>query len=106
MKKLKFTNVKQLTQGSGFDSTTGPLGLSRWLRDKDSAFNAGNTGSIPGLGRPAGEGNGDPLQYSCLVNPMDRKPGRLRSVGLQRLRYSLATKQQLDLKEQSYEIGD
>ena len=29
-------------------------------------------GSIPGLGRSPGEGNGNPLQYSCLVNPMDR----------------------------------
>ena len=101
MKKQKFTNVKQLTQGSGFDPTTGPLGLSRRLRGKDSTFKAGDTGSIPGLGR-----NGDALQYSCLANPTDRKPGRLRSMGLQRLRYNLATKQQLDLKEQSYEIGD
>ena len=106
MKKQKFTNVKQLTQGSRFDPTTGPLGLSRRLKGKDSTFKAGDTGSIPGLGRPPGEGNGDALQYSCLANPTDRKPGRLRSMGLQRLRYNLATKQQLDLKEQSYEIGD
>ena len=33
---------------------------------------AGNAGSIPGSGRSPGEGNGDPLQYSCLENPMDR----------------------------------
>ena len=32
---------------------------------------AGDLGSIPGLGRPSGEGNGYPLQYSCLENPMD-----------------------------------
>ena len=32
----------------------------------------GDTGSIPGLGRSPGEGNGNPLQYSCLRNPMDR----------------------------------
>ena len=37
-----------------------------------SACNAGDLGSIPGLGRSPGEGNGSPLQYSCLENPMDR----------------------------------
>ena len=36
-----------------------------------SACNAGDPGSIPGLGRSPGEGNGNPLQYSCLENPMD-----------------------------------
>ena len=35
------------------------------------AYNAGDTGSIPWLGRPSGEGNGHPLQYSCLENPID-----------------------------------
>ena len=38
---------------------------------KVSAYNAGDLGSIPGLGRFPGEGNGNPLQYSCLENPMD-----------------------------------
>ena len=38
---------------------------------KASACNAGDLGSIPGLGRSPGEGNGAPLQYSCLENPMD-----------------------------------
>ena len=38
---------------------------------KESACNAGDMGSIPGLGRSPGEGNGNPLQYSCLENPMD-----------------------------------
>ena len=37
-----------------------------------SACNAGDTGSIPGSGRSPAEGNGNPLQYSCLENPMDR----------------------------------
>ena len=40
--------------------------------DKASACNVGDPGSIPGLGRSPGEGNGNPLQYSCLENPMDR----------------------------------
>ena len=39
---------------------------------KESACNAGDPGSIPGLGRPLGEENGNPLQYSCLENSMDR----------------------------------
>ena len=39
---------------------------------KESACNAGDLGLIPGLGRPSGEGNGNPLQYSCLESPMDR----------------------------------
>ena len=39
---------------------------------KESALNAGDLGLIPGLGRCPGEGNGYPLQYSCLENPMDR----------------------------------
>ena len=39
---------------------------------KASAYTAGDPGSIPGLGRSPGEGNGNPLQYSCLGNPMDR----------------------------------
>ena len=42
------------------------------LDSKDSTCNAGDQGSIPGLGRSPGEGNGYPLQYSCLVNPLDR----------------------------------
>ena len=40
---------------------------------KASAYSVGDQGSIPGLGRSSGEGNGTPLQYSCLENPMDRK---------------------------------
>ena len=39
---------------------------------KESACNAGDTGSIPGLERSPGEGKGNPFQYSCLVNLMDR----------------------------------
>ena len=38
---------------------------------KESARNAGDPGLIPGLGRSPGEGNGNPLQYSCLENSMD-----------------------------------
>ena len=41
--------------------------------DKASVYNVGDLGSIPGLGRFPGEGNGNPLQHSCLENPMDRR---------------------------------
>ena len=46
-------------------------------RGKESACNAGDPGWIPGSGRSSGEGNSNPLQYSCLENPMDR--GALRA---------------------------
>ena len=46
---------------------------------KASACNVGDLGSIPGLGRSPGEGNGKPLQYSCLENPMDRGAWRAYS---------------------------
>ena len=42
------------------------------LDGKVSAYNAGDLGSIPGLGRSPGEENGNPLQYSCLGNPILR----------------------------------
>ena len=42
------------------------------LDDKESAHSAGDPGSIPGLGRSPGEGNGHSLQYPCLENPTDR----------------------------------
>ena len=51
------------------------MGLPQWLTGKESACNAGATGdvgSIPGSGRSLGGGHGNPLQYSCLENPMDR----------------------------------
>ena len=47
--------------------------LSRWLRSKASACNAGDTGSIPGPGKPPGGGQDNPHQYSCLENLMDRR---------------------------------
>ena len=49
---------------------------------KASVYNAGDLGSIPGLGRSPGEGNGNPLQYSCLGNSTE-EPGGLRSMGSQ-----------------------
>ena len=48
------------------------LRLPRWLSGKESACQAGDVGSIPGSGRSPGGGHGNPFQYSCLENPMDR----------------------------------
>ena len=56
---------------STLELSWGPPGLPRWLSGKESASNTGDESSIPGLGRSPGEGNGNPLQYSCLGNPMD-----------------------------------
>ena len=57
---------------SQINSSYSKLTPSLVLSGKKSACQAGDTGSIPGLGRSPGEGNGHPVQYSCLGNPMDR----------------------------------
>ena len=62
-------------------------GLPRWLSGKESACSAGDPGSIPRLGRSPGEGNGNPLQYSCLENPLTEEPSGLQSMGLERVRH-------------------
>ena len=54
---------------------------------KESACNAGDPGLIPGLGRSPGEGNGYPLQYSCLEYPWTEEPGGLQSMGSQIVRH-------------------
>ena len=52
------------------------MGFPGSSESKESACNAGDLGLIPGLGRSPGEGNGNPLQYCCLENSMDRPQGR------------------------------
>ena len=56
---IKHSNKQDLMMPSGSDG-------------KESVCSAGDPGSIPGLGRSPGEGNGNPLQYPCLENLMDR----------------------------------
>ena len=51
---------------------------------KESASNAGDPGMVPGSGRSPGEGNGNPLQYSCLENSMDRGAWRATIHGVAR----------------------
>ena len=60
-KRLTFTSLQ-------YENTGFPGGSD----SKESAYNAGDLGSIPGWGRSPGEGNGNPLQYSCLENSTDR----------------------------------
>ena len=55
--------------------------------------NTGDVGSIPGLERSPGEGNGNLVQYSCLEYPLTEEPGGLQSMGLQRVRHDLVSKQ-------------
>ena len=57
-------------------------GLPCSLNGKESACNAGDSGSVPGLGRSSGEGNCNPLQYSCLENPMHREAWRATDHGV------------------------
>ena len=61
---------------------------------KNPPANSGDLGLIPGWGRSPGEGNGDPLQYSCPENPKDRGAWRLQPMGSKRVGHNLATKQQ------------
>ena len=63
-----------------FAQSKATSGFPRSLVGKESACNAGDLGSIPRSGRSPGEGNGNPLQYSCLENPMGRGAWWLQSV--------------------------
>ena len=56
--------------------------LPWWLSGKEFAWNAGHDGRILGLGRSPGEENGNPLQYCCLENPMDRRARRVTVHGV------------------------
>ena len=49
------------------------MGFPGGSEGKESTCHAGDPGSVPGSGRPPGEGNGYPLLYSCLENPMDQR---------------------------------
>ena len=68
------------------------LGFLHSSVGKEAACNAGDPGSIPGSGRSPGEGNGNPLQYSCLENPMDRGAWQATVPGVARVEHDLVTK--------------
>ena len=82
-----------------------PLRMSNFMitysKTQNQPANARDAGLIPGLGRPPGEGNGNPLQYSCLENPMDRGAWWATvHEGCKRVRHDLATRQ----KQQKSEV--
>ena len=67
-------------------SASQSLAFSGGSDSKESTYNAGDLALILGSGRSPGEGNGYPLQYSCLENSIDREePGGLQSMGSQRV---------------------
>ena len=68
------------------------MGFSHSSVGKESACIAGDPGSIPRLGRSPGEGYGNPLQYSCLENSMDRGTWQATVHRVARVRHDLATK--------------
>ena len=74
-----------LSLQTNFDHIIGRLDFFGGSGGKESAGNTGDQGLISGSGRSPGEGNGYPLQYSCLENLTDKEPGGLQSMGLQRV---------------------
>ena len=79
MKKLRLRKINKINLPTTPVKKDFPGGSD----GKASAYNAGNPGSIPGSGGSPGEGKGNPLQYSCLENPMDGGVCRLQSMGSQ-----------------------
>ena len=72
------------------------LGFPHSSVSKEFACNAEDLGLIPRSGRPSGEGNGNPLQYSCLENPIDRGAWWATVHGAARVRHNLMTKPRLN----------
>ena len=72
---------------------------------KESACSAGDLGLIPGLGRSPGERNGNPLQYSCLENLMDRRAWQATIHGVARVRHDLGTKERKRERNRADNIG-
>ena len=67
------------------------MGFPHSSVNKESACNEGDLGSIPGSGRCPGEENGNPLQYSCLEDPMDRGAWQATVHGVSRVGYHYTT---------------
>ena len=75
------TRLSDFTFTFHFYALEKEIGFPGGSDSKASACSAGDLGSIPGLGRSPGEGNGNPLQYSCLEIPWTEEPGGLQSMG-------------------------
>ena len=78
------------------------LGLPQWLSGEESTCIAGDVGLIPGLERSSGGGNGYPLQYSCLKNPIDRGPWQARVCGVTKSWTRLSMHTQTLMKKEAH----
>ena len=87
---LKVRDVRK--QEAKMHYLTEGQGLPWWFISKESACQCRRQGSIPVWGRSPGEGNGNPLQYSCLENPMNREAWWATVHGVARVEHNLATK--------------
>ena len=88
MKNLPGSRLNQVHRLLVHSECTG--GFLDGSASTESTCSAGDTedsDSVPGSGRSLGGSSGNPLQYSCLENPMDEEPGGLQSMGLQRVRH-------------------
>ena len=74
-----------------FETLKNKLGFSGGSDREESTCNTGDAGSVPGLGRSLGEGNRNPLQYSCPENPWTEESGRLQSIESQRVGHDFMT---------------
>ena len=74
-----------------FKQSVSPMGFPCSSVSKESAYGVGDLSLIPGLGIFPGEGNGNPLQYSCMENFMDRGAWQAIVCGVTRVRHDLAT---------------
>ena len=81
-----------LELGSLYFTTQNVKDLPLWLSGKESVYNAGDTDLTTGSGRSPGEGNANPLQYSCLENSIDRGAWRATVHGIARVGHILVTK--------------
>ena len=81
-----------LSRRENRDSTAGKCGFTGDSLVKDLPANAGDAGSVPGLGRSFGGGNSNPPQYSCLENPVDRGARRATVHGMEKSQTCLSTR--------------
>ena len=86
---IRFVHLKHILLHINYISIKG---FSHSSVDKSSACNAGDLGSVPRSRRSPGEGNGNPLQYSCLRNPMDGGARQATVHRIARVRHDLVTK--------------
>ena len=92
LSKSSFPSILQALKASGNLAVSLSILPSNSLKWPQSACDAGDLGLIAGLGRSPGEGNGNPLQYSCLENPMGRGAWQATVHGVTRARHDLETK--------------